>query len=278
MHKRGFAKSQFVESFQRTPWLSRHEEKSLAAWPTIDHYVEKQKLSDLDEALTRRLLQDQPDANEKNALFLCHLILAAKAGHICIKVHSNELIPPVQLLWKDEEGDPLKSEEAENLTSLILEGAVQFPKNLLSRMDQINEMEEENFPQTAICLDGENWYLQKHWVHETLFLTYLKRHLASTPFPSMDVQAIKKAVNQLCVDHILLEEQAQAILQGCLHPLSLVTGGPGTGKTYTAGHLIKLFWNALTPEQKKAAKLSSQLQPARLQQIYKKASAKQLPP
>src|SRR6202008_1922535 len=103
-----------------------------------------------------------------------------------------------------------------------------------------------------ICREGNNFYLQRYWIFETLFLKHFQRHLKSAPVPALDSEQVNQTVRQLLQDKTLLEEQAQAIVQGCLNSLTLVTGGPGTGKTYTAGHLIKVFWQNLSDDQRKA--------------------------
>lgn len=48
-------------------------------------------------------------------------------------------------------------------------------------------------------------------------------------------------VNTRAIDGPLLPEQKAAIEYGVQHTVSLISGGPGTGKTFTAGWLVKLF-------------------------------------
>ena len=47
--------------------------------------------------------------------------------------------------------------------------------------------------------------------------------------------------NQASMDLLLEEKQRQAVLQALQHKVSIITGGPGTGKTTLLSHLLTLF-------------------------------------
>lgn len=49
------------------------------------------------------------------------------------------------------------------------------------------------------------------------------------------------AQNQASMDLLLEEKQRQAVLQALQHKVSIITGGPGTGKTTLLSHLLTLF-------------------------------------
>lgn len=251
MTRQGFAKKQFVDTFQRTPWIVYGKKATGHQWPFLDLFLSQHRISYLDYDLTQRLLRNYPSASQEAALFLCHLILAAKEGHLCVQITDDSLNPTVIQLWQNEEGHPLAAEEARLFTQLMLEGSKQIPEEIVTIFDK----NETLIPHTPLCRDGNHFYLQRHWVYETLFLKNLKRHLKVPPALSLDANRVKQMVLRLIDDKVVLEEQAQAILQGCQNPLTLVTGGPGTGKTYTAGHLIKVFWQSLTEEQKKSCQI-----------------------
>ncbi len=251
MTKQGFAKKQFFELYQRTPWRVFGKSISNNQWPFLDLLLLQHRIAYLDYDLTHRLLRKYPEASQEIALFFCHLILAAKEGHLCIQASEDSLNPSVMQLWQNEERQPLPSEEARILTQMMLEGLKQMPEGLVTVLDQ----NEASAPSTPICREGNHFYLQRHWVYETLFLRNLKHHLQSVPHIVLNSDTVKQAVVQLNEDKIVLEEQAQAILQGCLNSLTLIAGGPGTGKTYTAGHLIKVFWQNLTDEQKASCQI-----------------------
>lgn len=251
MLRQGFAKTFFADAYQRIPWISSEENEKDHQWPFLDILLAQKRLSYLDYVLAHRLLRDYSNVRQEVALFLCHLALAAKEGHLCVHVTEEGLNPSVAQLWQNEEGHLLPADEAQVLTQLMLTGAQQMPDGMMTTLQKY----AESIPHTPICREGNDFYLQRYWIFETLFLKYLKKHLKTSPTLKLDVETIRQAVSQLCQDKILLEEQAQAIKLGCLNSLTLVTGGPGTGKTYTAGHLIKVFWQNLSEEQKKSCQI-----------------------
>jgi len=248
MLKQGLAKTCFANAYQRIPWATSKAKERESEWGFLEGLFAQKRLSYLDYRLTCQLLDPYPDASQEVALFLCHLALAAKGGHLCVHATEEGLNPSTAQLWQNEEGDPLPTDEGHALMELILRGAQQVPDGMMTTL----EKEADSIPHRPICREGDDFYLQRHWMFETLFLRSLKRHLLSPLKIRLDAKAIECTLRQLCKENILLEEQAQAIQWGCLHPLTLVTGGPGTGKTYTAGHLIKVFWQHLSEEQRKS--------------------------
>lgn len=246
MLRQGLAKTYFSNAYQRAPWLSS-KKKQEPQWPFLDNLLAQKRLPYLDYVLVHRLLRNNPEAGQEVALFLCHLALAAKEGHLCVYATSDGIQPSVDQLWQNEEAHALPKEEVQLLTQSILKGAQKVPAEVMITLQK----DADPIPQHPICRDGNNFYFQRYWIFETLFLKYLKKLLKTTPGLELDSEKIKQTIQPLLQEKILLKEQAQAIEQGCLNSFTLVTGGPGTGKTYTAGHLIKIFWQNLSEEQKK---------------------------
>lgn len=277
----GLAKKLFFESTQRMPWLASAKMERVK-WPLLKRLCEQKKISYFDYSLTLQILNldstihDASDSAESSssslkpfcfdlvlpytsqsseefteiidesaALFLCHLILASKKGHLCVYVNEKKLYPPVLQLWQNDGEASLAFEEAEALTVQICKGASLLPASILSRIDPLTAI-----PHKPVCQDGEKFYLQKYWVFETTFLHSLNNFLNTPPKLNVNGTKITETLQILCDEDILLEEQASAIFSGCMHALTLITGGPGTGKTYTAGQLIKIFWKHLSTEQK----------------------------
>ena len=246
MHGKGLAKQQFVEKHRRSPWIP-FQAKSLGRhpWPFLELFLAQQRVTYLDYDLTHRLLRNHPNASQEAALAICHLLIAAKEGHLCVQFFQDSMSPSVQALWHSEEGGLLSDEEARTITQLLLIGVKQIPKDLISTMDGKNL-----YGNAAICQEGNRFYLQRLWFDETLLLEGLERHLKSLPTITFDLCEVKQAIQRLLNEGKLNEEQAQAIILASSNTLTLVSGGPGTGKTYTAGHLIKICWEMLSNEQR----------------------------
>lgn len=242
----GFAKKKFFDSYQKAPWRSIVPRQSgCPNWPFLELFLSQHRIAYIDYDLTCRLLCNDPSVGQEVALFICHLIMASKQGHLCVQVTSDSLSPSVQKLWQDEDGCPLPGDESSVITRLILEGSKRIPPALLSEPPVGEEFS------TPICKNGSQYYLHRMWVYETLFLKSLRSHLQAVPELALDQSALETSVSELAREGILLEEQAEAIMHGCTESLTLITGGPGTGKTYTAGHLIKTFWHQLSDDDRR---------------------------
>ncbi|MCB1118371.1 MAG: AAA family ATPase [Chlamydiia bacterium] len=83
-----------------------------------------------------------------------------------------------------------------------------------------------------IHVDGNRCYLARFWEEETRFLQALQNHFRIPPSLSLKIPSLPDS---------LLPEQKEAIYKLHDHPLLLLTGGPGTGKSFTAAHMVKCF-------------------------------------
>ncbi len=84
-------------------------------------------------------------------------------------------------------------------------------------------------PLDAIVRNGDRYYLSKDWTLETSILKNVER-----------LRKLKPAFSQpFSIVEGLLPEQAQAIKNGIENVFSIICGGPGTGKTYTAAALVR---------------------------------------
>lgn len=120
-------------------------------------------------------------------------------------------------------------------------------------------------------LKSDKLYLQRYWVYEKLIAKELVAHTAdNTAGKSKDAKDLfASELNALFAEDIEAM-QKQAVQNALLYPFSVVTGGPGTGKTYTAAIIIflKLLAN---PELKLAATAPTGKAAARLGEALDKA-------
>lgn len=99
-----------------------------------------------------------------------------------------------------------------------------LPDSLLTYVTQRSEL-----PQTPLCAYQGKVYFQKNFVFESTFVHHYARISSSTPVYHMEITELDG----------LQPEQQTALLAAAKSSLTLITGGPGTGKTYTASRLIK---------------------------------------
>ena len=218
-------------------------------WPILEKLVELGSLSYIDFALTERLLRDFPQVSESSAAFICFLSLTSRNGHLSIKVDKDGICPEIKNLLKTDLEHVLKcseheDEQLEAFANLVKEGSSQIPPSLL---ELIKENQNPLCPLKPICQLGTGFYLQRHWYYETLFLIHVERILNSIPAIPIDLDIATKCAQSLLENGKLLQEQTNAILNACSNCLSIICGGPGTGKTYTAGQLIRIYWETMDP-------------------------------
>ena len=85
------------------------------------------------------------------------------------------------------------------------------------------------FPKAPIVRDRDRYYIQKNWVYETYILEQIRRLRAQTiPEEAHFVEALSP-------------EQKEVVKHLFSHPFSIVCGGPGTGKTYTAAMFARIL-------------------------------------
>jgi exodeoxyribonuclease V alpha subunit len=165
---------------------------------------------------------------------------------------------------------PEGEEEQKNFLASLFDAAVvghlclevDLPLALPERL--VSEDPLEIFPKKPICRHGNRYYLQRNWVYETRLITHLKRLLQPIEsLPMIDAQ-------------LLTEEQLTAVKMSLTHRLTLITGGPGTGKTYTAKRIVESFLQAkpegrvllAAPTGKAAARLESSIANAHVATLH----------
>jgi exodeoxyribonuclease V alpha subunit len=132
--------------------------------------------------------------------------------------------------------------------AMIVKGAEQIPSELLTKI--FGDITDIQAVQTPLCRMDNRFYFQRYWFYETFFLHHYRQFTSKTPYITFDVDKIYTQVKLLEHSKKLLPEQANAILNACKYTLTIISGGPGTGKTHTAGVLICTIWDALDDIQR----------------------------
>lgn len=245
----GMAQRLFAERYTKNPWKIHTVNQDNMNWPLLEKMVEAQCLGYIDFALAERILKTVGRSDEAAAALICHLSMAARQGHLCATIENATIIPAPQDIWLSnnpkEDQLPISAEIWKSLCSLISSGTTSARFPLLCNMDE----DPSSF--APICKWKNHYYLQRNWMLESNFVDHIQPLLRSQTHPRI-IPAITRArtlVEKLILERKLLPEQASAVIQGCENLFTIIIGGPGTGKTYTAGILLRTFWESLSSEQ-----------------------------
>ncbi|WP_457669957.1 exodeoxyribonuclease V subunit alpha [Thiolapillus sp.] len=154
-----------------------------------------------------------------NAPLLFHSIMLLSAllrdGHGCLKLRAEA----GQWHWRDEEG----------------KGGYHFPSFAKWR-DALQEAALAPRNEKPLVLDCERLYLRRYWTFETGVAHSLKALMARSSLPDQDLA--KEVLEQLFPSVPPGDQQRLAVANAMGARFSVLSGGPGTGKTFTVTKLL----------------------------------------
>lgn len=184
------------------------------------------------ERWVRQASSKMVNTNERESLVRAactatrHVVHAHLDGHVCV---------PLQSVWSSNRAPELASTVDELRTWLLRSGVVSGTRG-----------HEVPTPGIPLVLDAQDRiYLHRNFDHER----QLARHLAKR----MHHDACEPAASGPASIHswpgaMALSCEQRAVVERCLNrSLSIITGGPGTGKTTTVVHLL-VAWLQQSPE------------------------------
>jgi exodeoxyribonuclease V alpha subunit len=186
-------------------------------WPMLQESFEQGQLAWIDLTFADAVLKKIHSNRQEHAAFLAVLFALSRQGHLALDLSDKGMQTALQLLG---------IAEIETWSRLVQKGAEDFP----------------SYGKEAWVYHlGQHYYLQKNWTYEADLVNGVTRlHSQSPKF--LDGKPI--------FDARLNAAQKQAIEQALRYSLSFLTGGPGTGKTFTAAELVKTCLSCLSEEQR----------------------------
>lgn len=142
-----------------------------------------------------------PEGSENEAALLLLLMAFSREGHICIQLQA------------------LKSD------FFIKDSLCSF------RLEMMAKEGAKTVQLKEICKEGDRIYLQRNWLYEKCVEKNLERLLSQNLTEAQDLEFSAS----------LTKEQQSAFENSIRYPLSIITGGPGTGKTFTAKEIVAHF-------------------------------------
>lgn len=192
---------------------------NLNRWPTLSSYVLNNHIEAIDLVLAQMILKNHPNSSEEVGAFFIKLVLASRTGHLCLKKTSKALLPSCRELIDDED-------VAVKLDDLALIGMKEVPKEI------IGDSLDPGVNYYPVVLFSDFFYLNKNLFFETRFLQQIQK------IKNLPKQDFLYAVQPSAM---LNDEQKRAVALSLKNNVILITGGPGTGKTFTATEIVKEY-------------------------------------
>lgn len=165
------------------------------------------------EVLLRRKL-----SSKSAILFVMTLFALARKGHLCMRIMDEACLPSLPAISKE-------------FYSLLQEGAKEITGSLI--VEYKIEMRSINKP---IVFYENHYYLQQNFLFEEILIKHI--HSLET-YEHFHVE--KAVIDDFLQTSSLNSEQKMAIYQVFSTAISIVSGGPGRGKTYTASMIARIF-------------------------------------
>jgi len=211
--------------------------KSALHWKYLEHFFTHYELSPIDLQVAKTLLKNYTMDFESVAALICHLSNAVRNGHLMIKVENGGIFPSIKSIWTKE--SEISDEDLNKIHTLCIAGFQELETNPLFK--GLISKQQKGFITTSLYQFENMLYFQRYFNSETAVLENLSRLQKSEPSLKCDNERITASIKTLLDNKTLLKEQAEAILKASTRSITLICGGPGTGKTYTAGYLLKIL-------------------------------------
>lgn len=213
---------------------STHPLLSAELLDRLDRWAEFGWLRRLDSAFARFAGKLVPQSQPEMLLAAALLAHMEGRGHSCL-VLDELLIAPQELLgWPEEAA----AELTETFAALPRDWKDSLADSLL-----VQTGEDRKQP---LVLDGGRLYLRRYWQYECRVAASIATRAAANP--EVDTEQTGRWLGEFFpTDSIGPDWQKIACAVALRGRLAIITGGPGTGKTYTVARLLALLF-ASSPE------------------------------
>ncbi|MCD4744491.1 MAG: AAA family ATPase, partial [Desulfobacteraceae bacterium] len=192
-------------------------------------------LSNLDYYLAKTLAEI---ANEDNQIVILSAALVSKAsrdGHVCLDINQSTS-QSISLLTASEDNTVSEKAGFDNRIEIKLPDKEQWIKALRSSK---LVGEDSDCP---LVLDSDNkLYLAKYFDYQKRIVKNILLRIKS-PLPDIDKSTLTTLLDKYFKGQNRgISEQKKAVLKSILNNFLIISGGPGTGKTYITDKIATVF-------------------------------------
>ncbi len=235
----GSARIRFMEAMGRASGIPRWPERILLAplrEAVVYHDLPKESV---DLAYELVLLEPELEKEDQETLLLLVLVclILTQAGSTCVtldEVHPKRPVPPPahppSMLHNVLRTLFLDSRSSGQMHRRIVELVTS------SRLTKVLTTDPNGY--TPLVLEGSRLYLQRALFEENTFVQALASHL-KTAWVDKNPEEVAHALGQ--EGAALSAEQKRAVVKAVTQPFTVISGGPGTGKTFLTLTLVRLL-------------------------------------
>lgn len=178
----------------------------------------------IDTVFARKVLESSY-FDETCFIALSYLFASSRQGHHCVSIDQQTLKPSPEKVLENVGSIQIFSDK-------VIEGLKRLPKGIVQEGLQKLNLK-------PIVKENSHYYLQKYFFLEREIATNIE-NLSKAP---LKIAFSREEIEEELALHstFLNKEQEEAILNSLSRPMHLLTGGPGTGKTYTIFYLLQIY-------------------------------------
>ncbi|MDC8772658.1 exodeoxyribonuclease V subunit alpha [Roseateles albus] len=224
---------------------------ALAVLAALKQWSEQGWLRRLDAAFARFAAEQQPDATAPLLLAAALVAHMEGRGHSCVELDLLLQDSEALLGWKADAAGALRQLMQEQLPPDLPSWLAALRASPLVWVEQAGD--DRQGGAEPLVLSGSKLYLRRMWSCEQKVAAQVLARVAEAEKPQqVDVRRwldllFPEAAPQSEVEPADLDWQKLACGLALNGRMSLITGGPGTGKTYTVARLLALLF-AVDPE------------------------------
>ena len=244
MNSTGLAKSYYLQNFGSSPWNLSTAPSNIIENDFIKFLYGSEIISYCHQLLIHKYVSKVSlDLQLGLSIFFAFILSATQLGHICVRINGAKIYPDIPSIW------PLDN-------SPLNYAAVK--KMMLTVVNQVDFA-----ALTPALINFHNcFYIPKCFQGETrvvnFFIEEAQKFDQGPILENLDLNTLYTNIKKILLSKRVSLQQSQAILNVIYSSVALITGGPGTGKSYTAIYLIKILDESISRSQidpKKAFKV-----------------------